>query len=78
MKCCAEAVSTSILLHKGQAMLHLIEPTFRLRGDHWQNCGSDKSASSSHTTHVGITLVRPSFLLLGQQLHGKSLDLHFM
>lgn len=69
-KCCAEAVSTSILLHPGHppAMLHLTGPAFHLREDQWQNCGSDKLAPSSHTTHVEIILVRLYSLLVGQQL----------
>lgn len=69
-KCCAEAVSTSILLHKGHspAMLHLTGPAFYLHGDQWQSFGSDKLAPPSHTTHVGTILVRLCFLSPRQQL----------
>ena len=70
MECCAEAMHVSLLLHKGHApaMLQLTGPTSRPGGDFWRNRGSDKSAPSSHTTHVEIILVRLISLSLSHKL----------
>lgn len=72
MECCAEAVSTLILLHSDNVpgVGHLAGPTLRLLGHHWQSGGTDKSAPPYHTTHVEIIMVSLSSLLPGLLFDG--------